>query len=677
MPVPNTKGNPPRIVIQYPAPTVDAGRYPAKRVVGDTVRVTADVFRDGHEILRAVVRYRGPGSRRWVESAMRPIDAHVNGVRWEGEFPVDMMGRWQWSIEAWSDVFATWRDELQRKIAAGAGGPRGRAVRGRRAAGAGREPSQGRRQEDDRGGARRAQGPQVADRLRARARPVRRHGARLRAHRRVPARHARRSSRSTASPPPSPPGTSSSRAAGAASRRSRSRSPRSPSSASTSSTSRRSTRSASKARKGRNNTLTAGKDDPGSPYAIGGKEGGHDAVHPELGTHGRRPQPHRHRARARDGRRARPRAQLVTRPPVAQGPPGVVPAAPRRHAQVRREPAQALPGHLQLQLGHAGLARAVAGVARRRHPLGRRRHQVLPRRQPAHQAVPVLGVADQGGPRARPQRGLPRRGVHPPRRHAPAGEDRLHPVLHVLHLEELPLGAERVRQRARPRAGARVLPPQLLHQHAGHPARLPPARRAAGVRLAARAGRHAQPHLRHLLGLRVVRERAGARGLGGVPELREVRDPRAGARRPAAPDGPPHQRDPPREPRAAAARERHLHRLLQRGPDRVCQVVAGQHGDLRREHRPPQHAGGRRRHPRPSRPPARVRGQRSAVGQPLRLAHRGQLRASSSRAAPTCCGSSSERPRPLVRARAAVVQDRRLLRDPHPRLLRRQRRRLG
>ena len=73
MPVPNTKGNPPRIVIQYAEPTVDAGRYPAKRVVGDTVHVTADVFRDGHEILRAVVRYRGPGSRRWVESVPRQL----------------------------------------------------------------------------------------------------------------------------------------------------------------------------------------------------------------------------------------------------------------------------------------------------------------------------------------------------------------------------------------------------------------------------------------------------------------------------------------------------------------------------------------------------------------------------------------------------------------------------
>ena len=49
---------------------------------------------------------------------MRPVDAHFNGVRWEGEFSVDTMGRWQWTIEAWSDVFATWRDELQRDVAA-------------------------------------------------------------------------------------------------------------------------------------------------------------------------------------------------------------------------------------------------------------------------------------------------------------------------------------------------------------------------------------------------------------------------------------------------------------------------------------------------------------------------------------------------------------------------------
>jgi hypothetical protein len=48
-----------------PRPAVDGGRYPVKRCVGDRVEVSVDVFRDGHDLLRAVVRYRGPGSRRW------------------------------------------------------------------------------------------------------------------------------------------------------------------------------------------------------------------------------------------------------------------------------------------------------------------------------------------------------------------------------------------------------------------------------------------------------------------------------------------------------------------------------------------------------------------------------------------------------------------------------------
>src|SRR4051812_50179753 len=74
MPVPNTKGAPPRIVIQFPAPAVDGGRYPAKRDVGDTIQVSADVFRDGHEILLAVGHYRPPGSRRWIVPPLGPVD---------------------------------------------------------------------------------------------------------------------------------------------------------------------------------------------------------------------------------------------------------------------------------------------------------------------------------------------------------------------------------------------------------------------------------------------------------------------------------------------------------------------------------------------------------------------------------------------------------------------------
>ena len=108
-----------RIVIQYPRPAVDGGRYPAKRCVGDRIAVSADVFRDGHELIRASVRYRGPDDTEWQEVGLRPIDAHLGGVRWAAQFTVERPGRWQYTIEAWTDVFATWRDELQRKVNAG------------------------------------------------------------------------------------------------------------------------------------------------------------------------------------------------------------------------------------------------------------------------------------------------------------------------------------------------------------------------------------------------------------------------------------------------------------------------------------------------------------------------------------------------------------------------------
>jgi starch synthase (maltosyl-transferring) len=110
---------PSRIVIQYPAPAVDGGRYPAKRCVGDTVEVSADVFRDGHDLLRAVVRWRGPDEQRWREAELHRVDAHLDGVRWEGSFEVLGSGRYEYTIDAWTDVFGTWRDELQRKLAAG------------------------------------------------------------------------------------------------------------------------------------------------------------------------------------------------------------------------------------------------------------------------------------------------------------------------------------------------------------------------------------------------------------------------------------------------------------------------------------------------------------------------------------------------------------------------------
>ena len=109
----------PRIVIQFPEPAVDDGRFPAKRCIGDTVRVSADIFRDGHDILRAVIRYRGPGDPDWREAEMRRTDEHLGGVRWGGSFEVDRLGSWEYTIDAWTDVFGTWRDELERKVAGG------------------------------------------------------------------------------------------------------------------------------------------------------------------------------------------------------------------------------------------------------------------------------------------------------------------------------------------------------------------------------------------------------------------------------------------------------------------------------------------------------------------------------------------------------------------------------
>jgi starch synthase (maltosyl-transferring) len=112
---------PDRIIIQYPQPTVDGGRYAVKRCVGDTLQVSTDAFRDGHDLLRAVVRYRRrrPKSSGWREAPLSRVDAHVDGVRWAGEFTVDAVGDWEYEINVWVDRFGTWRDELQRKLAAG------------------------------------------------------------------------------------------------------------------------------------------------------------------------------------------------------------------------------------------------------------------------------------------------------------------------------------------------------------------------------------------------------------------------------------------------------------------------------------------------------------------------------------------------------------------------------
>ncbi len=115
------EGAPPsRLRIEAPEPTVDGGRFAVKRCVGDRVDVSADVLRDGHDVLRAVVRARParPGEP-WREHPMVHVDAHVRGDRWAGSFEVDEPGAWVWTVLAWVDPFAAWREEVQRKVEAG------------------------------------------------------------------------------------------------------------------------------------------------------------------------------------------------------------------------------------------------------------------------------------------------------------------------------------------------------------------------------------------------------------------------------------------------------------------------------------------------------------------------------------------------------------------------------
>lgn len=278
-----------RILIEAVEPELDCGRYPVKRELGDTLDVWADIVRDGHDALAAAVRYRHEDDATWWEVRMRFVD----NDRWHAAFPLTRLGRWLYTIVAWTDVFGSWADALRKKFDAGRDVTvdllEGLALVDdalQRAQGADR----------DRLAAFRAEladpSATLADRVAAaldpellalmERYPERRHET---TYDRVLAVQVDRVAARFASwyelfprsmsddprrhgtfddvirklpyvkamgfdvlyfPPIHPIGRTH--------------------------------------RKGRNNALVAGPNDPGSPYAIGGPEGGHTAVHPQLGT---------------------------------------------------------------------------------------------------------------------------------------------------------------------------------------------------------------------------------------------------------------------------------------------------------------------------------------------------------------------------------------------------------
>lgn len=297
----NAAAKMPRIAIESVAPSVDGGQFAVKRTVGDLVQVEASIFMDGHEKLAASVWWRTVDEDDWHEVSMH----FLGNDRWAASFPVLRVGRYEFEVHAWRDVFATYRDELEKKSAAGLDVTveleEGRLMVEAAAAHA---KSEGLSEAADYLGsqakAMKTPGPRSkskttmsdAERIAAllsepmaeamktadarpfsvRSEPVMcievdrvaarfsswyelfprsqsgdpaRHGTFDDVIKRLPAIQAMGFD-TLYFPPVHPIGK--------------------------------------KHRKGKNNSLNAGPDEPGSPYAIGAEEGGHDALHPELGT---------------------------------------------------------------------------------------------------------------------------------------------------------------------------------------------------------------------------------------------------------------------------------------------------------------------------------------------------------------------------------------------------------
>jgi len=104
-----------RILIETVYPELDAGRFPVKRVVGDELAVWADILRDGHDLLAAAVLHRVEGEAVWRLAPMRLYD----NDRWVGRVPLLANARHRYTILAWTDHFASWRADALKKRQAG------------------------------------------------------------------------------------------------------------------------------------------------------------------------------------------------------------------------------------------------------------------------------------------------------------------------------------------------------------------------------------------------------------------------------------------------------------------------------------------------------------------------------------------------------------------------------
>ncbi|PVZ13515.1 MULTISPECIES: alpha-1,4-glucan--maltose-1-phosphate maltosyltransferase [unclassified Pseudomonas] len=105
----------PRIAIEAVSPVLEAGAFAVKGLAGRTETVDAKVFADGHDKLAVVLRWRRAGSEAWHSVSMQEL----GNDSWQARFTPEEVGRYLFCVEAWKDEFATYRYELEKKYAAG------------------------------------------------------------------------------------------------------------------------------------------------------------------------------------------------------------------------------------------------------------------------------------------------------------------------------------------------------------------------------------------------------------------------------------------------------------------------------------------------------------------------------------------------------------------------------
>jgi starch synthase (maltosyl-transferring) len=105
----------PTAVIENLRPLIDGGRYPVKRVIGEDLAVEADIFKDGHDVVAAILKWRMVGATRWHETVMK----HLDNDRWGGVCCFYENAIYEYTVEAWTDTFRGWRHEFDTKFKAG------------------------------------------------------------------------------------------------------------------------------------------------------------------------------------------------------------------------------------------------------------------------------------------------------------------------------------------------------------------------------------------------------------------------------------------------------------------------------------------------------------------------------------------------------------------------------